>query len=98
MRRADEDGMRLAGLALVVAEMPGAGQQAAVLVARLERQAHPGFSPVSTPVHRRQLATRAAGGWRQKGRRQKQGAGKPQSTVEHCRMPGELCSKSAANL
>ena len=42
VRRADEDGMRLARGAVVVAETPGAGQQAAILVARLERQAHPG--------------------------------------------------------
>ena len=61
MRRADEDGMRLAGGAIVVAETPGAGQQTAVLVARLERQAHPGLPPASAAVGAVSLPQRLAG-------------------------------------
>ncbi len=47
VRRADKDGVRFAGLSLVVAEPAGAGQQPAVLVARLEWQAHPLITPLN---------------------------------------------------
>ena len=84
MRRADEHGMRLAGFALVVAETPGAGQQAAVLVARLERQAHPGFLQLRRDGSAVSLPQACARGQRQKQASAEHEAGVASAALRHC--------------